>query len=153
MSRYYNATIRNLEYRLRKFKPVLESALREEIRNHEDVITGLIQTQLWMGVDGYGNEIKPPYTLTTVRYKKKKHQPYDRVTLYDTGDFYKSLRVEIEEDGFRIVSDDEKAQDLLDRYGEKVFRLMNESLMEIVRVYLRPALEKRMKEYVKTGRT
>lgn len=153
MPKYYNATIRNLEYRLRKFKPVLEKALQEEIERHEDVITDLIQTQLWMGLNGYGNEIMPPYTYTTVRYKKRQQQPFDRVTLYDTGDFYKSLKVEMDADGFRIVSDDKKAKDLLDRYGENVLRLMNESLTELIRVYLRPALAKRMKDYVKNGRT
>lgn len=151
MPRYYNATIRNLEYRLRKFKPVLEAALKDEIRKNESIIVDLIQTQLYMGLDGYGAEITPPYTMTTVKYKKRKHQVFDRVTLRDTGDFYRSLHVVIEDDGFRIVSDDEKAQDLLDRYGEKVLRLMNNSLTEVIRVYLRPALTKRMKEYVETG--
>lgn len=152
MTKYYNATIKNFSYRLRKFKPVLEQALKEEIKNNEDKIVGLIQTQLYMGLDGYDREIEPSYTSRTRKYKKKKGQPYDRVTLYDTGEFYKSLHIELDEKGFSIVSDDKKADELLEKYGEPILRLMNSSITEIIRVYLRPALTERMKNYIKNGR-
>ena len=38
MPQYYNASIRNLVYRLRKFKDILSEELKDEIMKHEDVI-------------------------------------------------------------------------------------------------------------------
>src|SRR5574344_1599685 len=85
MARYYNASIRNLVYRLRKFKPVLESALKEEVENYADFLTDAVRIQLDMGLDGYYDKIEPPYAPRTVKNKIRKGQPTDRVTLRDTG--------------------------------------------------------------------
>ena len=67
MARYYNASIRNLVYRLRKFKPVLESALKEEIENYSDFLTDCIRIQLDLGLNGYYDEIQPPYAPRTIK--------------------------------------------------------------------------------------
>ena len=110
MTKYYNTSMRNLVYRLRKFKPVLESALREEIENYSYDLIWAIRDQLDMGLDGYYNKIQPPYAPRTIYNKTRKGQPTDRVTLKDTGEFYNSLRIEFDENGFRIVSDDDKSK-------------------------------------------
>ena len=151
--KYYNASIRNLVYRLRKFKPVLEQYLKEEIENHADILCQYVRERLWIGLDGYLESIKPPYAPRTIRKKLKKGQPTDRVTLRDTGDFYESLHIEFDEGGFRIVSNDRKASFLLIRYGEQVLRVSNEDFTYFIREYIRPALAKRMKEYIQNDRT
>lgn len=151
MARYYNASIRNLVYRLRKFKPILEESLKEEIERNQDVITDIIRTQLYAGIDGYKNDIKPPYTARTVKNKIRKGQPTDRVTLKDTGKFYKSLYVEFDSNGFRILSDDKKAEDLLEKYGEQVLRMTNSELTDFLRTHIRPVLTEKMKNYIKNG--
>lgn len=153
MARYYNASIRNLVYRLRKFKPVLEGYLKEEVENREDFLVSCIQLQLDMGLDGYYDEIKPPYAPRTIQNKIRKGQPTNRVTLKDTGKFYNSLHVDFDNDGFRIVSNDEKAKYLLAKYGNAIFRLQNEDISRFLRIYIRPVLAERMKEYIENGRT
>ena len=66
MPKYYNASIRNLTYRLRKFKDILEEELRKEIENNEEVIVQMIaENQLYEhGIEGRGISIMEyqPYT-------------------------------------------------------------------------------------------
>lgn len=152
MAKYYNASIRNLVYRLRKFKPVLESALKEEVEKNADFLTDLIRLRLNLGFDGFYNKIQPPYAPRTIKNKIRKGQPTDRVTLKDTGDFYASLHVEFDEGGFRIVSNDNKAKYLLANYGDAILRLPDEDLTRLLKL-IRPALAYKMKEYLKNGRT
>lgn len=151
MPKYYNASIRNLLYRLRKFKPVLEQSLKEEIENHEDILTDIIRTQLYSGIDGYMREIRPPYAPRTIKIKQRKGQPTDRVTLRDTGEFYNSLRIEFDDSGFRIVSNDDKAKYLIARYGGAILRIQNEDFTKFLRFYIRPVLAEKMKDYIKNG--
>lgn len=151
MARYYNTSLKNLEYRLRKFKPVLEQALKEEIVKNSDYITDAIQMQLEAGLDGFLDRIEPPYAPRTIKRKIKKGQPTDRVTLKDTGKFYSSLRLESDEIGFRVVSNDEKVKYLVDRYGQAILRLSNYELKNLLRDYIRPALVERMKTYLQNG--
>lgn len=152
MTKYYNASMRNLVYRLRKFKPVLESALREEIEKYSYDLIWAICDQLDLGLDGYYNKIQPPYAPRTIQNKIRKGQPTDRVTLKDTGEFYNSLRIEFDENGFRIVSDDDKSKYLIAKYGGPILRLPNEDFTRFLRFYIRPALIERMKDYIKNGR-
>ena len=42
MPQYYNASLRNLVYRLRKFKDILSEELKDEIMKHEDIIVQMI---------------------------------------------------------------------------------------------------------------
>lgn len=151
MARYYNASIRNLVYRLRKFKPVLESALKEEVEKHSDFLTDCIRIQLDLGLNGYYNEIQPPYAPRTIKNKIRKGQPTDRVTLKDTGVFYGSLNLEYDDEGFRITSDDSKAKYLIAKYGDSILRLQNDDLNRFLKFYIRPALAERMKQYINNG--
>ena len=115
----YNATIRNLEYRLRAFKDSLPNLLEDIIRDKEDVIVSAIaDDQLYRrGINGKGEKIMDyaPYKPTTVRIKKRKGQPTPRVTLRDTGDFHKSMFVVFDSEGFYITASDEKTTKLIEK--------------------------------------
>lgn len=148
MAKYFNTSISNLAYRLRKFKPILEQCLREELERHEKEIVDMIRSQLQLGITGFEEFILPPYSQRTIERKLKKGQPIDRVTLYDTGKFYESLQIEFTEKGFRIVSDSQYSTYLLAKYGEEVLRLTNEHLTELLKQYIRPNLTKKLKEYL-----
>lgn len=143
---YFNGSIRNLSYRLRKFKDFLDDRLRDEILANEHIICDMIADQMFSGYDGRGKKIEPEYTPFTVSIKRQKGQPTDRVTLHDTGDFYSSLRVEFDEGGFYVTSDDSKAAELLEKYGTNIFRLSNQNLTILIREYLRPAFAEKLKE-------
>jgi len=155
MPKYYNTSIRNLTYRLRKFKDILDEELKNEIMEHEDVIIEMItRDQLYeQGVEGRGISIMEyqPYAARTIKIKKKKGQPYDRVTLRDTGEFYNSLHVEYDDKGFYVTSTDDKAKYLLARYGKTIFRVTNENLNELLNDYIRPSLKEKLKERLLNG--
>ena len=131
MPRYYNASIRNLVYRLRKFKDILSEELKDEIMKHEDIIVQMVaKDQLYeQGVEGRGISIMSyqPYTARTIKIKQKKGQPYDRVTLRDTGEFHDSLHVEFDDEGFYVTSTDDKAKYLLARYGKTILYYLTKS--------------------------
>lgn len=152
MPQYFNASIRNLVYRLRKFKDILNDELKNEIMKHEDVIIQMVvRDQLYdQGIEGRGISIMSyqPYTARTMQIKQKKGQPYDRVTLRDTGEFYSSLHVEFDDDGFYVTSTDDKAKYLLARYGKTIFRLTNQNFTELLRNYIRPELQQKLKEKI-----
>nr|DAW01013.1 MAG TPA: hypothetical protein [Caudoviricetes sp.] len=155
MAKSFNLTVRNLVYRLRKFKSILDQELKNEILRHEDVIVEMItQGQLYeLGIEGRGREIMSymPYRPRTIKKKLKKGQPTNRVTLKDTGSFYASLHVEFDDDGFYVTSTQEKAKFLLKKYGKTIFRLTDQNLKTLLDNCIRPSLKEKMKEYIKNG--
>lgn len=149
----YNATIRNLEYRLRRFKDSLPALLEDIIKDKEDVIVSAIaDDQLYRrGINGKGEKIMSyaPYKPRTIQRKKKKGQPTTRVTLRDTGEFHKSMYVVFDSEGFYITASDEKKPFLVKKYGEKIFRLTDSNFSRIIRSHIRKELVKRLRNIIK----
>lgn len=149
----YNATLRNLEYRLRAFKDNLPMYLEDIIRDKEDVIVSAIAYgQLYRrGINGRGEKIMSymPYAPKTIQNKKRKGQPTTRVTLRDTGAFHESMYVVFDSEGFYITASDEKTQDLVEKYGEEIFRLTDKNFTRIIRSHIRKELVKRLKRAIR----
>lgn len=149
----YNATFRNLEYRLRAFKDSLPMLLEDVVRSKEDVIVSAIANdQLYRrGINGKGEKIMDymPYTAKTIKNKRKKGQPTTRVTLRDTGAFHESMFVVFDSEGFYITASDEKTQDLVEKYGKEIFRLTNKNFTRIIRSHIRKELTKRLKRAIR----
>ena len=144
----YNATLRNLEYRLRAFKDSLPMLLEDIVRDKEDVIVSAIaDDQLY----GRGEKIMDymPYAPKTIQNKKRKGQPTTRVTLRDTGAFHESMYVVFDSEGFYITASDEKTQDLVEKYGEEIFRLTDKNFTRIIRSHIRKELVKRLKQAIR----
>lgn len=66
-------------------------------------------------------KISPPYRPFTIFMKTINGQPTDRVTLKDTGDFYRGIFVKKQGENLIIDSTDEKSAKLQKRYGEDIF--------------------------------
>ena len=149
----YNATLSNLEYRLRAFKDSLPMLLEDIVRDKEDVIVSAIaDDQLYRrGINGKGEKIMDymPYTARTIKNKKRKGQPTTRVTLRDTGEFHNSMFVVFDSEGFYITADDNKAQYLVKKYGEEIFRLTDKNFTRIIRSHIRKELIKRLKRAIR----
>ena len=149
----YNATLRNLEYRLRVFKDNLPMYLEDIIRDKEDVIVSAIaDDQLYRrGINGRGEKIMSymPYTAKTIQNKKRKGQPTTRVTLRDTGAFHKSMFIVFDSEGFYVTASDEKTEELIKKYGEEIFRLTDKNFTRIVRSHIRKELVKRLKRAIR----
>lgn len=144
-TQYKNLSLRNLMYRLRAFSRSFEKEVMEIITDYEDVIVQLVREQLWAGETGLGRPISPPYAPRTIKRKQRKGQPYDRVTLKDTGKFYGSFRVERRMDGLYVVSTDEKQEYLVERYGTSIFRLSDENLNYFLNTYVRPGIRDKVR--------
>lgn len=159
---YFNLSLNNLKNRLRAFKPVLNQRALQVIASEEDTIIQMItEEQLFdRGEDGRGISIESyaPYALSTIKYKNRKNQPTDRVTLKDKGNFYKSLSLVLDEQGFYIWPDKEKSGEKSDYfYGKRDFlmgrypysvRLSDENLKILLRDHVRPKLISIMRSWI-----
>ena len=74
------------------------------------------------------------YSPTTIRLKARKGQPTNRVTLKDTGDFYKTFDVKVSNNAsFSITANtDKEGQDLEDRWGEDIIGLQDENVIKVM---------------------
>lgn len=149
----YNASIRNLTYRLRAFKEVLPFLLGDIIKAKEDVIVAAIANdQLFRrGITGKGIKIMDfaPYKPSTIKAKKRKGQPTTRVTLRDTRAFHNAMYVVFDEEGFYITSSDSKTKALKAKYGDDIFRLTRENFNRLLRSHVRSELVKRLKKVIR----
>lgn len=118
--------------------------LRDIIVDNEHVICDMnAQGQLYeQGVNTYGVPIMDymPYTPYTIEIKTIKHQPTDRVTLRDTGDFQESFYVEATDTQFVVKAADWKTEKLIKKYGRQILGLTRENLQELIWQYIYPEL-------------
>lgn len=97
------------------------------------------QNQMFQGVSGQGVPIVPAYRAYTVRIKRMKGQPSNRVTLRDTGDFHRSVRAVFKDDEITMTATDPKTSDLEDKYGPDILGL-NDASLSTVKDKLKPLL-------------
>lgn len=149
----FNLSLLNLIYRLRKFRDILREEL-DDIMLSDKVASALIECiheQLYQqGINGKGEFIMDyqPYRPKTIKKKRRKGQPYDRVTLHDKGDFYRSMKLQRIAGGFGVVASDDsvKVDKLLKRYKPTILRLTNENLNWLLQELVRPELVRRLKQ-------
>lgn len=117
------ATITQLMNRIDNLN--LNKIAAESMRETKKDFVEWQQEQLDQGKKKTGGSITPFYKPATIRIKKEKGQPIDRVTLKDTGFFYNSIFLVVKESqkAFAAVSSDVKSKWLLSRYGENILGL------------------------------
>jgi hypothetical protein len=77
--------------------------------------------QWWHGYAGDG--WIGAYAASTIKRKIKKGLPYDRVTLFETGNLYNSLYTRVEDDGIVIGTNVDYFVYLQNRYRGVLFKL------------------------------
>lgn len=102
-----------------------------------------------LGQDSKKNLIRPAYQKTTIRLKKAKGQPTNRVTLRDTGKFHKTLKVIPYDTYVEIRSDLEYSKYLIGKYGSDILGIQNELLKDFIKLYVLPKIEEEAKEKLK----
>ena len=121
-----------------------------------EIVSAIANDQLYRrGINGRGVKIMSyaPYKASTIISKKRKHQPYTRVTLFDEGDFHSGMHVVFTEEypgGFYITSDDYKTEALVEKYGPEIFRLTDKNFTRIVKTHIRKKLQKLIRQRLKT---
>lgn len=81
-----------------------------------------------------------PYSPLTIEIKRQKHQPTNRVTLRDEGDFESSFFIEANGEQFEIKASDWKTEELIKKYGRQILGLTDEHLEELIHDILYPEL-------------
>ena len=89
-----------------------------------------------------------PYSPVTIEEKRMRGQPYNRVTLRDTGDFESSFYIRYSGDSFEITASDGKTDDLVRKYGKEIFGLNRDNLDELIRTYMLPFLREKLIETI-----
>lgn len=129
--------------------------IKDAVMNNSNYIEDMnTEDQLFeKGVNRLGIPIMDyqPYSPMTMEIKRMKGQPYDRVTLRDTGDFHQSFRVEATLKDFVISADDWKAEKLKKKYGKGIFGLTEENLRELTWEYIYPDLMNDTKKILNDG--
>lgn len=152
----YNLSLKNLETRLKAFRDNIPEMLKDIIQSKADIIVNtVIKEQLYkQGITGAGEKIMDfrPYKPSTIKRKRRKHQPYRRVTLKDSGNFYRQAYLVCEADGFYITSRAKVTPFLTKKYGQNIFRLTDKNLTKILNEHIRKEFVKRIKQIAKDAR-
>lgn len=136
--------------KLTNFEQSLYDIVRRAIRDNEQFIVSLNALQMDRGLRSDNSVITPTYEILTVKLKKAKSQPYDRVTLRDSGKFYKSLYIEYHSDHIRIYTDESEPyfRDLRPKYGNAIYGLTPEDIKLVAQRFVLPRIKKYFKDLV-----
>lgn len=124
----------------------IETVVAEAISEHHSDMEQLNRSQLAAGVTADGSEIRPFYKPITVRIKKMKGQSTDKVTLKDTGSFYRGIRATaVGRSATELTSTDGKTDDLVEKYGASIFGLSVASREQLA-VRLTPTIQDKFQQ-------
>ena len=131
----FNATVDRL-------RTSINESIRTSVDNNKTVIkTMQTEEQMYQGINASGNAISPDYADSTINYKKRNLQPYDRVTLKDSGDFYDSIEIEARTDDFVISTQITYSIYLVTKYAE-ILGITDTNLQTFVNTYTLPIIKK-----------
>ena len=139
------AKLKKLTENLKAYQQGVDAVILDIVRDKKGLVLSMNRSQLFAGQDANGIELSPPYARSTVRIKRRKGDPYDRVTLKDEGDFYASFDLEFGQSEFAVNSDDQKAVYLERRYGADVYGLTPENT-NILREEIKLGMVEKLKE-------
>lgn len=146
--------IEDLRDRVKRFNDRLANGtyIKAIIEENDGYIIDMnTEQQLYeQGVNTYGVKIMDykPYQPLTIRIKKEKGQPIDRVTLRDTGDFQSSFYLEVGNEQFEIKANDWKTDDLIKKYGREILGLTDEHIAELIWDFIYPDILEKAKSEI-----
>lgn len=138
--------ITNLIENLTKYRDNINNYMEDITRSIEDEIKELnVHQQYDLGQDRNGDAITPEYAESTIRYKRRKGQPTDRVTLQDTGQYHDTFKIRYEAEGFELYANDWKAGFLDKKYGKEIYGLQDEAARELADQIYQPRMIQKLK--------
>lgn len=136
---------------VRKADDQFDQIFFDFLKDNEKFILDLVRDeQLYQGLKFDGSEIKPDYAPSTVRRKRRRGQPYDRVTWKDKGDLYRSLQLKFGFLEFEIEATDRKIKKLYAKYGSDVLGLTDESIKRTIE-YIGPMFIEKLQRMIYYG--
>lgn len=110
-------------------------------RNEDEILALNTEEQLYeRGITSRGVRIDSyaPYSPLTIEIKKGLGQPYDRVTLRDTGAFERSFWLDFDHEKVWVEAFDAKTEELMAKYGDDILGFTDENIGKIVRQFVFP---------------
>jgi len=140
------------------FNKVIDSSVM--LDKNKDAMIEFNQAQLYIdGVTSDGNKIKTyaavspnSYAQSTIKKKKREGAPYNHVTLFDKGDFYKTFDVKQLEDHYLIFGDAKKPDGLIsDNVNlSNVFGLIDENKDKFIEINIKKTIFGFVNNFVKS---
>lgn len=139
--------ITDLIGKLEDYRDNINSYLEAATIEAEDTIIEMNIGQLYdSGENRDGAKITPEYAPETVKIKKQKGQPTNRVTLRDTFEWQSSFFVQYHPDGFEIKASDWKTERLTQKYGDEILGLQDEMVKYLCDNFYFPHLIEELKK-------
>jgi len=123
-------------------------------RTEEFILDLIRKDQLFdKGIDSLGvelSEIGGDYSIATIEGipgifegKRARGLPFDRITLFNEGDFYESFDIDIGKKEAEFTADYNKdGFDLRDRWGKNIVDLTEENRLKVIDVFERETIKK-----------
>lgn len=103
---------------LRLRKSDMNEIAQQVVRYYQDDVIEMNKEQLEVGQYASGEQITPAYAPYTVKKKREEGKVSDRVTLEDTGAFYKSIYLGAQKSGYYVYASDIKTAELEAKYSD-----------------------------------
>ena len=153
---HFMAQSKEMKAAIKRLK-ALQDGIYEEIQDAFDkkqveVIEYNTNKQLFKkGERSDGARLIPKYAESTKRIKRKKGQRISNVTLRDTGDFYKSIKVDAREEEVEIKTDGSLnySDHLENRYGALIYGLQPKFLRQFYNRFIKKRVKRLVKNAVK----
>lgn len=118
---------------------VIKAATRAVNANSKK-LEDLQRAQFDSGKDANGNQ-REPYKASTKRYKRAKGQPTNRVTLKDTGESYKAVKVSADNQGITVDVPTKQFNYMVKKYGDSTIGVEPETLKKFIEQYVLPDIK------------
>ena len=131
-------------------KEKLTEIISDSLKDNEESIIKLNQKQLLLGKRADGSD-NLPYSRDTITRRIKEGNPVKNnlITLYEYGDFHKSMLLKIDNKKFSIIATDSKTERILKTdYGKNVLGLTKDSFTILFKE-VRPEIKKKTILYLK----
>lgn len=123
-----NDAVQNVIDSLQSFEKDREQILMNLVKDHNNEVLQMNVDQLFSGIDADGKAISPAYAASTIKAKKRKGDPYNRVTTRDEGNHHESIFSTYRSDEFELDAADPVKKYLVRKYGEKLYGLTEENI-------------------------
>ena len=148
-SKEMKSLIKQLEAMRDGINPIIKKAFTSK---QDAVLKYNTEEQLFKkGERSDGLKLKPSYADSTKRYKRRKGQRISNVTLKDSGDFYKSIRVYPADDEVVIKSNGgvTYAPFLEDRYGAEIYGMQDKFIKQFYNRFIDKPITRFIQKAVK----
>lgn len=134
------------------WKAIANESVKEAVRKYDFVILDYLTNKQWFQKGQKVDEkiIKPAYSRITVSIKKRKGDPYDRVTLRDSGKLYKSIDILAGERSVLVRILVPYFAKLEKQYGSKILGIQDIFIVDFAENYVLPILTKNINDSITT---